>query len=225
MFKKSLTKMLICDMAGTIIQENGIVYKTLFDSIKKFKPDLKMSQIDDFHGYNKSEVIKHFLYTESGYNDPSLLRKTIRLFNTNLKYNYLNNYSDITLIHPDLFQYFNELRKDNIKIALNTGYNKEIQDILIYKLNLKYCIDDYISSSEVNMGRPAPHMIFDLMDRNNIIRPEQVIKIGDTRVDILEGKNAGCKTVGVLSGADSKDDLEKENPDFIVNNIVDIKFD
>ena len=62
MFKKSLTKMLICDMAGTIIQENGIVYKTLFDSIKKFKPDLKMSQIDDFHGYNKSEVIKHFLY-------------------------------------------------------------------------------------------------------------------------------------------------------------------
>ena len=225
MFKKTLTKMLVCDMAGTIIQENGIVYKTLFDSIKKFKPDLKMSQIDDFHGYNKSEVIKHFLYTESGYTDPSLLRKTIRLFNTNLKYNYLNNYSDIKLIDPNLHLYFNELRKDNIKIALNTGYSKEIQDILIYKLNLKYCIDDYISSSEVNMGRPAPHMIFDLMDRNNIIRPEQVIKIGDTRVDILEGKNAGCKTVGVLSGADSKEKLEKENPDFIVDNIVDIKFD
>ena len=35
MFKKSLTKMLICDMAGTIIQENGIVYKTLFNTIKK----------------------------------------------------------------------------------------------------------------------------------------------------------------------------------------------
>jgi len=225
MFKKSLTKMLVCDMAGTIIQENGIVYKTLFNTIKKIKPDLKMSQIDDFNGYKKTEVIKHFLYTETGYNDPSLLRKIIRLFNTNLKYNYLNNYSDIKLIHPDLCLYFNDLRKDNIKIALNTGYSKEIQDILIYKLNLKYCIDDYISSSEVNMGRPSPHMIYDLMDRNNIIRPEQVIKIGDTRVDILEGKNAGCRTVGVLTGADNREKLEKNKPDFIVDNIVDIKFD
>ena len=184
-----------------------------------------MSQIDDFHGYKKTEVIKHFLYTESGYTDPSLLRKTIRLFNNNLKYNYLNNYSDIKLIHPDLCKYFNELRKDNIKIALNTGYSKDIQDILIYKLNLKYCIDDSISSSEVNMGRPSPHMIYDLMDRNNIIRPEQVIKIGDTRVDILEGKNAGCSTVGVLTGADNREKLEKNKPDFIVDNIVDIKFD
>jgi len=75
------------------------------------------------------------------------------------------------------------------------------------------------------MGRPSPHMIYDLMDRNNIIRPEQVIKIGDTRVDILEGKNAGCRTVGVLTGADSREKLEKNKPDFIVDNIVDIKFD
>ena len=223
MFKKSFTKMLICDMAGTIIHENGIVYKTLFNTIRKFKPNIKMSQIEDFHGYKKTEIIKHFLYDDCKMKDPSLLRKMNKHFNTNLKYDYLN--SDIKLIHPDLCKYFNELRKDNIKIALNTGYNKEIQDILIYKLNLKYCIDDSISSSEVNMGRPSPHMIYDLMDRNNIIRPEQVIKIGDTRVDILEGKNAGCRTVGVLTGADSREKLEKNKPDFIVDNIVDIKFD
>ena len=144
MFKKSFTKMLICDMAGTIIHENGIVYKTLFNTIRKFKPNIKMTQIEDFHGYKKTEVIKHFLYDDCKMKDPSLLRKMNKHFNTNLKYDYLN--SDIKLIHPDLCKYFNELRKDNIKIALNTGYNKEIQDILIYKLNLKYCIDDSISS-------------------------------------------------------------------------------
>ena len=36
-------KLLICDMAGTTIQENGIVYKTLYDTIKCVKPDLKTS--------------------------------------------------------------------------------------------------------------------------------------------------------------------------------------
>jgi phosphoglycolate phosphatase-like HAD superfamily hydrolase len=221
MFKKTFTKMLICDMVGIISHDNEIVYKTLFNTIKKFKPDLKMSQIEDFNGYKKTEVIKYFLYDDCKIKNPSLLMKLNKYFNTNLKYDYLN--TNIKLIHPDLCLYFNELRKDNIKIALNTEYNKEIQDILIYKLNLKYCIDDYISSSEVNMGRPAPHMIYDLMDRNNIFRPEQVIKIGDTSIDVLEGKNAGCKTVGVLTG-DNREKLEKNKPDFIVDNIIDIKF-
>jgi hypothetical protein len=44
-------------------------------------------------------------------------------------------------------------------------------------------------------------------------------------LDILEGKNAGCRTVGVLTGADNREKLEKNKPDFIVDNIVDIKFD
>ena len=43
-------------------------------------------------------------------------------------------------------------------------------------------------------------MINELMKRNNIKSPENVIKVGDTELDILEGKNAKRKTVGVLSG-------------------------
>ena len=41
-------------------------------------------------------------------------------------------------------------------------------------------------------------MIDKLMERNNVKDPS-VIKIGDTVADIMEGKNADCKTVGVLS--------------------------
>jgi len=62
------------------------------------------------------------------------------------------------------------------------------------------------------------------MNRNNISDINNVIKIGDSVMDIKEGKNAGCKTVGVLSGADSRGILVEEDPDFIVSNIIDIKF-
>jgi len=34
MFKKSLTKMMVCDMAGTVINEGGLVYKTLYETLK-----------------------------------------------------------------------------------------------------------------------------------------------------------------------------------------------
>ena len=55
---------------------------------------------------------------------------------------------------PDLF---NSLREKNIKIVLNTGYSKEIQTSIIEKLHMNECIDDYISSEEVQRGRPYPH--------------------------------------------------------------------
>ena len=33
--------MIICDMAGTIIQEKGIVYNSLFNTIRLIKPNLQ----------------------------------------------------------------------------------------------------------------------------------------------------------------------------------------
>ena len=66
-------------------------------------------------------------------------------------------------------------------------------------------------------------MIQELSNRNNITNMEEIIKIGDSVADIKEGKNAGCKTVGVLSGAASKSLLEREKPDYLIDNIMDLK--
>ena len=51
------------------------------------------------------------------------------------------------------------------------------------------------------IGRPAPFMIFHAMTQLNIQSVHEVVKIGDTPADMLEGHNAGCRgVVGVLSG-------------------------
>ena len=114
-----------------------------------------------------------------------------------------------TLQHQNIPHFFYALRDHDIKIALNTGYNREIQKLLIDKFELNDCIDDYISSEEVKKGRPQPFMIKELMKRNSIDDSNQVIKIGDTVADIFEGKNARCKTVAVLSGSETKKLLVK----------------
>ena len=144
-------------------------------------------------------------------------------FNYFLKKEYQENPS-VQLIDPNLPNFFNALRDQNIKICLNTGYNKDIQKLLVDKFNMTEFIDDYISSEEVDLGRPYPYMIHRLMKRNNIFTINHVVKIGDTEMDIKEGKNAGCRTVGVLSGAHTKEQLKKQRPDYIVDNIMDIKF-
>ena len=61
MFRISNTKMLVCDMAGTIIQERGIVYNALFNTIRLIDKNLSRSNINKFYGFNKTEVIDHFV--------------------------------------------------------------------------------------------------------------------------------------------------------------------
>lgn len=63
-------------------------------------------------------------------------------------------------------------------------------------------IDMAITSSDVPRGRPAPYMIFRIMERLGIFDVHQVMKVGDSPADMEEGFNAGCgEVVGVLSGA------------------------
>lgn len=51
------------------------------------------------------------------------------------------------------------------------------------------------------VGRPAPFMFFHAMRELNVQSVHEVIKVGDTPADMLEGHHAGCAgIVGVLSG-------------------------
>ena len=223
MFRTTSTKMLICDMAGTTIQEKGIVYNSLYRTIRLIHPNLQKNDIKPFGGAKKREVIKYFVNKKKMDSPEVVINNLDSEFNYFLKKEYQENPS-VQLIHPNLPSFFNSLRDQDIKICLNTGYNKEIQQLLIDKFNMTDFIDDYISSEEVDFGRPYPYMIHALMKRNNIFTINHVVKIGDTEMDIKEGKNASCRTVGVLSGAHTKEQLEQQRPNFIVDNIMDIKF-
>ena len=42
-------------------------------------------------------------------------------------------------------------------------------------------------------------------------------------IDIEEGKNAGCKySIGITTGAQNREELEKADPDFIFDNISEL---
>lgn len=216
-------KMAVFDMAGTTVYEHGIVYNTLHSTMNQFGLTVNKKDVQKWHGINKYEVLDHFLLRENKYKKDTitLQNELYKLFEYNLKREYFES-SKISLIDDKLPLLFKKLRQKDIKIALNTGYSVDIQIAIIDKLKMDYYIDDFISSEEVKKGRPYPYMIHKLMERNNIKNSKEVIKFGDTKNDVLEGLNANCfASVGVLSGADTKDELK--NADLIVDSVMDIK--
>lgn len=219
-------KMIVLDMAGTTVNEGGIIYKTLFNTLKSFNYDVKENDIKSWHGLNKYHVLDRYInkrdYCKTCNKNKYQKRKNdvYKTFEGNLKLEYFYE-NNIKLIDGTLPETLNKIRSKNIKVALNTGYPRDIQETIIDKLNMSEFIDSYISSEDVEFSRPYPFMIFKLMEMHKIESPSQVIKVGDTTNDILEGKNACCyKSIGVLSGAESKEDLIEAGAHLILDNAI-----
>ena len=90
------------------------------------------------------------------------------------------------------------LRTQGLKIGGSTGYFKEAADIVEQVAAAEGYTPDYsISATEVPAGRPAPWMIYRVMEKLSVFPPHSVVNVGDTVVDMESARNAGVWAVGV----------------------------
>jgi phosphonatase-like hydrolase len=213
-------EMVVFDMAGTTINEQNIVYKSLHKSINKFGIDVSLELVLAVGaGKEKHQAIKdilahlHIIDTEKS-----------QLMFQDFKQLLDQEYLVFTVIPIEGVEtVLDNLRKDGIKIVLNTGYSSKVANTLLRKLNWKKGeqYDALITADDVERGRPFPDMILKAMQLFGIVDASKVLKAGDSAIDIEEGKNAKCGiTIGVLSGAQTRSQLEIVKPDYILNSLA-----
>lgn len=49
--------LLVCDMAGTIVNENGLIYKSIFNTLKNIGYDPNEKDISNWTGLSKKKVL------------------------------------------------------------------------------------------------------------------------------------------------------------------------
>jgi len=104
-----------------------------------------------------------------------------------------------------------QIRDMGISVGSTTGYTKAMMDIVVPSAKGKgYSPDCLICPEDTGFSRPYPYMIWRNLERMQIANIREVIKVGDTAVDMEEGKNAGCINVGVLKGSSMLGLSEKE---------------
>lgn len=103
---------------------------------------------------------------------------------------------------PGVAAAVDELRKEGIKIGSTTGYTSEMMEyVLPVAKEGGYAPDTVVTPDITGHSRPSPFMIYECMRRSNVYPASHVVKVGDTVMDILEGKNAGAWTVGIIIGS------------------------
>jgi len=213
-------EMVVFDMAGTTINEQNIVYKSLHKSINKFGIDVSLELVLSLGaGKEKYQAIKDIL-KHIDITDNEKAGEIFEYFKEILDEEYL---TAKVLPIDGVENVLQNLKKDGVKVVLNTGYSSHVANTLLEKLNWKKDIqyDALITANDVELGRPFPDMIHKAMHLFGIKDASKVLKAGDSAIDIEEGKNAKCGiTIGVLSGAQTRSQLEEAKPDYILDSLA-----
>jgi len=221
---ESKIKMVVFDMAGTTVNEDNIVYKTLRNAINSVGGfDLSLEEVlEHGAGKEKLEAIKTILKNSLDLENDQLATEIFQLFLVQLKSAY-----EVETIYPctNAAALFIKLKDMGILRVLNTGYDRLTAESLLKKLNWEVGkdIDLLITASDVEHNRPEPDMIQLAMAKMGITDASTVAKIGDSTIDIQEGQNAGCGlSIGITTGAHTAVQLATANPDQVISDLLDI---
>ncbi len=218
-----MVRMVVFDMAGTTINEDNVVYKTLQKAINNRGFDVSLEAVlAEGAGKEKVEAIKSILKVYTSNSDDKLADEIYQDFLPSLSSAYEHLH---VLPQANATELFGFLRQRKIKVVLNTGYDADTAESLVKKLGWKKGIefDSLISSSDVENNRPDPEMIELAMDIYGVHNPKEVIKVGDSIIDIEEGQRAKCLlSIGITTGAHSFQQLQSANPDYIISNLMEL---
>jgi phosphonatase-like hydrolase len=216
-------KLAVFDIAGTTLADDNAVATAFCKAFEVYGYTITEEEVKPLMGYKKPVAIQIILEKIGVEMDEDLVDDIHGEFETEMMDHY--EYSPDVRAMPGAENVMLYLKERGIKIALNTGFSKAIADTILSRMQWieKGLVDDYIASDEVEEGRPQPYMIQILMQRAGIDDPKEVIKIGDTEVDVNEGINAACAmVVAVTTGAFTRDQLEAYTPDHIIDNLSEL---
>lgn len=211
--------MAVFDMAGTTVDEDNVVYKTLMRAVNEHGFGLTFDEVlANGAGKEKLQAIRSVLATKQ-VTDEALASRIFSQFMGMLD----EAYESLQVAEqPHTTEMFGELRKSGVAVVLNTGYNRATAERLVRKIGWKEGVDYdcLVTASDVAKNRPDPDMIFRAMEKLGIKDAGAVVKVGDSAIDIEEGKNAGCRlSIGITTGAHTRDQLLAAQPDLVIDDL------
>jgi phosphonatase-like hydrolase len=211
------------DMAGTIIEDRGEVVHAFVTAFARNGIAVSPQEIEPWRGAAKRAVFGHFVRRQYGDNDAvnqPRLDAAYRDFHVILGERYAID--GVGLI-PGAETTFSWLRSQRVKVALMTGFDREIAGMLVDAAGWRDQVDAIVTSDDVAAGRPAPYSIFHAMEATGVLDVGRVAVVGDTANDLLAGVNAGVAgVIGVLTGNQSIDRLKAAGHTHIIATVADL---
>jgi len=136
---------------------------------------------------------------------------------------YLDAYYEATATKtkplPNISNTLRKLSK-KAKLAVITMRHVPRREVIeeLERFDLAKYFQQVITALDPCSPKPSPEALIECARRLGV-KTHECIVVGDSVVDVRAGKNAGAQTVAVLSGIFSREELETEKPDLVLESV------
>jgi len=217
--KLDAIRLVVSDMAGTTVQDRGEVATAFSATMAANGIEASDEEISAVRGASKREAIRRLIESRRGPVGADEVERVYAHFKGELQRVFTRDVRPIRGAE----QTFEWLAARDVRLVLNTGFDRDITDLLVDALGWRDRAAAVICGDDVALGRPAPYMIFRAMEATGTVSVDHVLNVGDTVSDLQAAANAGVRaSVAVLSGAHDRRKLEREPHHCLIDSIADL---
>jgi phosphoglycolate phosphatase len=107
------------------------------------------------------------------------------------------------------------------KLAIATNKPTDLSIEIVKYLGMKEIFELVIGPEVTGKGKPDPAMLVHIASEFGA-RPDEVIMVGDSPVDIETARKFGCTACAVAWGYNTYEMLHEARPDFIIHSPMDL---
>ena len=205
--------LVIFDLDGTLVRSHENIYQSMIYAFNQLniEHNISLEEFNKYIGWHFEDIFSAFGIEVADFEEFLTI--------------YKNSYFDFiykSTLYNNVIEVLQWLKKENIQVALLTtkGQDQAEKNISHFEL------DDYFNFI---MGRrsgiahkPDPEPLLFIANNLNI-SIDNVLMVGDSEMDIQCAHNAKTYSCGVTYGYRTKDLIENEKPDIIVDDLIELK--
>src|SRR5687768_11915228 len=176
-------ELVVMDMAGTTVHDGGEVPAAFRSALAAHGVAVTDDELAGVRGASKREVIRTLVIRHQPDALPSLTDEVYAEFGAALAERYQAGVRAV----EGAEEVFDWLRRRGVRVALNTGFDRAITELLLDALGWRDAADAVVCGDEVRQGRPAPYLIFRAMEATGAASVHRVMNVGDTELDLRAG--------------------------------------
>ncbi len=209
-------KLLIFDADGTLIDSENDVFSSFNYILKRnLNIEITKKQFEEMAGLPLEHIFKSVLPED---------KKNLNLeFTKQFRKYYIDekHFLDTTILFLGVKETIQELKKQGFIMTIASSKPKRALDYMVNFFDFKE-FDMVIGTGESTFKhKPNPEVIEYILNELEIKREDAVI-IGDSQADILAAKNANIDSISLTYGYDTRENLLKCEPKYIIDDFRDI---
>ncbi|WP_033291537.1 phosphonatase-like hydrolase [Amycolatopsis jejuensis] len=212
------TELVVLDMAGTTVADDGLVERAFTEAIGGGVSEEDLPKMLDYvretMGQSKITVFRALLPEDRAQRANAEFESA---------YGRLVVAGECTPI-PGAEETIRSLRDQGARVAFTTGFAPTTQRALLEALGWEDLADLALAPGEGVRGRPYPDLVLAAALQLQVSDVRNIAVVGDTPSDVRTGLAAGAGFVaGVLTGAGSRADLEGAGATHVLDSVRDLE--